>query len=285
MGKEQNTGKQSRKEKKLEQYRIFYIKDGKKEVTTRFKAANDREAFEYLKKYRKLANKANGTYYYGDCSKYGYFDDKTKKTVYYDDIDDMHEEWLKDRNIWQKLRTEFDVFVMRLNDVKYWFIDKFFQFKHDHNRSEAWNLDNHILEDILYNVPKLIESRNGTPVEFIAKAIKKIHENDEGFNVNEYLKTHFSFTDEEQALADKMLNDEYRNLLFYVRMYYFYSDFGIIDEKDPEMVKIAKKYGSTLPYLPGRYKEFDYKKLNELTMKYWRKIWTWLSIYGHTLCD
>lgn len=75
----------------------------KKIVLQKFFAANDAEAYKYLKDYKKVANKAY-TYYYAEEQEYAVInDDGTKST--YADIHEMHEDWLKDRNIWEKLKS------------------------------------------------------------------------------------------------------------------------------------------------------------------------------------
>ena len=49
------------------------------------------------------------------------------------------------------------------------------------------------------------------------------------------------------------------------------------------MKKIEAEYAKTLPYKPGTYKEFDYKKLEDLQRKNWNSIWNWIKQYGEML--
>ena len=85
--------------------------------------------------------------------------------------------------------------------------------------------------------------------------------------------------------ALELWKEKLNELLLSARLYSYYSNYGIIDDKDSEMMKIDEKYKSTIPYVSGTYKQIDYIRLEKMTTKNWNKIWDWIRIYGRNLWD
>ena len=269
-------------------YRIFRLeKDSKtgknKKITMKkFWAKSDAEAYEELKDYKKIANKQY-VYYYGAAETYSDIvkDPVTgeKKIKRYDSIEEMFADEDRRRPLLKKIKDEVEFWIeMRIDffrDIKYWFKDIVYWFKTKHNRNECWSLDIHILDDILHNIPLIIEDKHGVPNPFVDMAVKELYgETDD-----------VKYSQEEKVfeLAKKKWNAELEKLLLYTRLYVFYRDFGIVEDKDEAMKKIEAEYAKTLPYKPGTYKEFDYKKLEDLQHKNWNSIWNWIKQYGEML--
>jgi hypothetical protein len=164
------------------------------------------------------------------------------------------------------IKTKID----KLNDQKYKFNDLYYLIKNKHNTNESWDISHHILTDILYNIPILIKTKHGIPCYFLSKVKEDVASD---------------YTKEEWKKAEEIYDNELKKLILYVRLYYFYSDYGIVDKKDKEMQKIYNEYKDTIPYEKGTYKQIDYKKLSELQMKYWNLIWDWMKEYGQMIWD
>ena len=72
-------------------------------------------------------------------------------------------------------------------------------------------------------------------------------------------------------------------LVDHVRAYLYFSNYGIVDDNDAEMVEYDKIHSSELPYKLGTYKEIDYVKNGEIVMQHWNAIWDWIKEYGESL--
>ena len=134
--------------------------------------------------------------------------------------------------------------------------------EHNHTSYEWWNLNSHILEDLKYSLPILIKDSQGYPQIFTEKA----------------KGTEF------ESKPWLMWKKELENLLLHVNLYLYYSEYGIIDKNDKQMVKIHKKYKNTIP----RHKastDIDYLELNKLTQEHWNAIWDWMKEWGQGLWD
>ena len=262
------------------QYRIFRVeKDEKtgreKKITMiRFWAKDDKEAYAELKKYVRLANKKY-TYYYGlagNCIGPG-----GKR---YDDLHDMLDDHVKS-SFFGKIKDWFRFIPTRFSDWKWERAEAKRRAKTGHCWSEFYSLDSHILADIIYNVPLIKKNKSGCPQEFIDQALMK-----RGKTPEECRKIMYSgkgydddVVDEAMALYDEELDKIY----LYVRLYSYYSDFGIVRKGDTAMEEIERDYKKTMPYIPGTYYDIDYKKLDVLERTYWNKIWAWIQKHGHLL--
>ena len=80
-----------------------------------------------------------------------------------------------------------------------------------------------------------------------------------------------------------LYDEELDKIYLYVRLYSYYSDFGIVRKGDTAMEEIERDYKKTMPYIPGTYYDIDYKKLDVLERTYWNKIWAWIQKHGHLL--
>ena len=94
--------------------------------------------------------------------------------------------------------------------------------------------------------------------------------------------------DERPVVSEKgveLWREELIKFLENVLLYKYYDGYGIVDEKDKQMVEIHKKYESTLPYVKGTYKQLEYSKLRELINKHWEFICDWMKEHGRDLWD
>jgi len=129
--------------------------------------------------------------------------------------------------------------------------------KTGHSRSEWYNLGNHMLEDLIFNLPILIKNINGYPNEFNAKYGK------DGF---------------------EKWKEELRKFYGKVMLFKYYSDYGIVDSKDKEMAKVDAEYRNTLPIFPGT-ETFDYRKLSKMQLDLWNQVIAWLKKWMLALWD
>lgn len=275
-----------------EHYKIFY-KDGDKKVEVfDFWAATEQQALDELEIYRKkqelVCPTDAKTYYYG--RKGGIITDLGNGMER--ESDGFGEGFLDDDTAWEKITGIFWKTAWWFRDLKYAFVDFWFWFRHydmrtnkSHNRSESWNIDSHILDDIEFNIPRLIESKQGVPTEFCCKARAKLHENEPGFDVEKSYRANPNSSDDELSLASELWTAELNALLLHVRLYRFYEDHGLVDDRDPAYVSIEKEYGHTIPYKPGTDKSIDYEELFKLTGREWSEIWKWWAKYGRCCWD
>jgi len=287
-------GKQNYKiiriEKELVEGGLFrkpYVKNKKIEMM-RFYAANDKEAYDFLKDYKKAANKEY-TYYFDEIHT-SFIVGKDGKRV---ECEDTFEFWDREDKarplivrMWKAFTLElWYLFIDRPNQLRYWIRDTFYHVKTKHNYNESWSLDTHILDDILWNIPILLKNKHGLAYPYLDMAVKETHKNDPKFDIVEWNKTNHEYTDEEEKLADKFQRESYEKVVEYIKLYYYYDSHGIIDNLNQDEVEFDKKFRHTLPIVPGSYDMFDYKKLSELQQKTWNKIWEWVRTYGQTLWD
>lgn len=273
-------------------YRIFRVevdpktKKEKKITMKKFWGKSDADAQEELKKYVKIANKQY-KYYWGTAEGYVEHDSKTKKDIYFDSMEEMHEAWQKSQKWYQNLWFNITYYFSKVTDIRYTIKDIWYWFRTKHNRNESWSLDSHIIEDILHNVPIMIENLHGWPTYFSLEAVKEKHKDDPSFDVEKAFNADPNLCWKEKCdeRALELWKEKLNELLLSARLYAYYSDYGIVNDKDTEMAKIDKKYKSTIPYVPGTYKQIDYSRLEKLTTKNWNKIWDWIRIYGRNLWD
>ena len=273
-------------EKQLKRYGFLnlksYVHDAKITMT-KFYAKDDDEAYAYLQDYKRVANKAYD-YYYDDYSPAYLTDRKGKKH----EFDDVFAKWEFERNDkpWYKKIIEnasFNLEYYLLDCPKnswYWLRDNVFMLKHKHQYGEYWSLDSHILDDLKWNIPLLNKHAHGIAMPYIDKAVCEMHKDEKDFDIREWNKTHHEYTNEEEKLAVKYQEESRNELLKHVKLYEYYRDHGVTDDKE-----LDKKWHFTLPIKKGTYDHFDYKKLDALRLKHWNKIWEWMRMYGETLWD
>lgn len=144
-----------------------------------------------------------------------------------------------------------------------------------HSKHEWYSLDGHIIDDLLYNLPKLISDRIGFPGFLVEEARKKLGDTSSDDNISK------SVDDEANMMWTGMLEE----LLLNVRLYVFYSGFGIVSEDDGLPKDFIEKYKNTIPYKPYTNKNINYDKLHDLIAKHWNFIWDWMKQYGQSLWD
>lgn len=203
------------------------------------------------------------------------FETNLKTKAAYDNMKDMMRN--RNRGLFETLWYFFSITIPS-KLLYFWFEIKniFSYMRTGHSIGEYWSIDYHILEDLKYNLPILIENHVGYP-SFIAENARKqlgIVDN----KINEQ-------NDKESELALKMWEDDLKFLLENVLLYEYYESFGIVSNDDKQMVEIDKKYRHTLPYKEGTNKELDYAKLYELSQSNWNNIWDWMKEKGQALWD
>jgi len=275
-------------EKDLPNYQIFWVDDKQlKHTVLKFKADNDENALlkrdeycilhvdhEYYYgriHYVKCLNK-DGTFTIRDISDrsemHGMSCNKNFLVKIFDSICDFFAYW-----IWQK-------------PIDWWYDarDLVYLLKHKECRSNQWNLDTHMIDTIILNVPSLI--KNSHSLMFLDDAILRLNADDKTFDLKKYHAEHCSgYPDEVEDLAYRIQIEEYNKLLLNAKLYKYYINAGIIDTSNADEVAFDKEWRHTLPVKNGTYDEFDYEKLNELYHNAWNSIWDWMKKYGHTLYD
>lgn len=163
--------------------------------------------------------------------------------------------------------------IKEINEKKSDIKDKVSLLKHKHSITEEWDITYHILHDLIYNIPILIKTKHGVPGYFL-QMVQNVKNPEEVDTSKEKMKE-----------ANKLYDKELEKILLYIRLYFFYDDYGIVDKNDKEMVKIYEEYKDTIPYKNGTNHGIDYIKLEELQTKYWNLIWDWMKEYGQMIWD
>ena len=276
-------------EKDLLNYQLFWVDDKQlKHTIIKFKADNDEDALLKCDEYN-IMNAGDHLYYYG---KIHYVKCLNKDGTF--TIRDMSDRSEVHGLIFHKnafLRIfesvcDFFSYWMWQKPIDWWYSikDIVYLLKHKESRSNQWNLDMHLIDTIILNVPSLIKNSHG--LMFLDEAIKRLNKDNAEFDLKKYHAEHCSgYPDEVEDLAYRIQIEEYNNLLLNARLYKYYSDAGIIDVDNEDEVEFDKKWRHTLPVKTGTYDEFDYDKLNELHQTAWNNVWDWIKKYGHTLYD
>ena len=259
-------------------YKIFRVErdeNGKeKKITmTKFWAKDDNAAYAYLKKYVRIANKEY-RYYYGTTGNY-----ISSRGNRYDDMHEMMEDPREDLGFWWHFCTPFRNKWFSLRDMYWNFRDFLYRLRTKHLKNESYSLCEHVFDDILFNIPIIKGNSYGCPQEFIDKAMTALNKTEE--EKKEGLTK--GYGEDVFKLAFKLLHKELDDLKENILLYRYYSSYGIVDMDDHEMVEIDAIYRSTLPYRPGTYKEFDYKRLHDLQRQKWNRIWDWMRKHGDLL--
>lgn len=248
-------------------YKIYFIdSEGKHQTVYKFWAKDDNSAYRMLNKFKKF-NKHTGVEYFYSSS--GYFIDCNGErfdSLYDGDFSKIEEESLF-HEIFYFFRYRL---TEKIKNLLFEVKDIFYYIKHKHSIREIWSIDKHMLQDLKFNLKKLAENHHGVP-QFIIDRIKKKNN----------CKNHSTLME----LASKEWTRELLELRNNIMLYFYYEDYGIIDENDYEMVLINAMYEKTIPHKPGTNKELDYIKLSKLQKKYWNEIWNWIKEYGESLWD
>lgn len=265
-------------------YSIFKLDDNNEKVTLyAFEAESDDKAYEVLKKY-KLEHQDGSKYYYTET---GRFVDTNGKR--YDTLKDlMNADQKKESflsNILDCITYISCEAARKASDLRYWIRNLIHFIKSKHRMDEYWSLDYHLIDDLEYNIPRLIEYKHGVPQTFCEKARSSIHKDESGFNVKKSFESDPNSNDEELELAGKLWDNELNTLLLHVKLYKFYSNFGVVDKSNKDELAFYNKWKHTIPYKPGTFKDLDYKKLHDLENQHWNAIWNWIKINGRDLWD
>ena len=168
----------------------------------------------------------------------------------------------------------------KLKNIKYFFKDLFYWIKnyslrkgYSHNSIEWYCLKWHILEDIKFNVKKLIEQMHSCPNDMIEEA-------------KEYFKDNTEFNDKveiDKGIA--LWKIRLTELLDLVYLYELYENYGFrYDESDEYAMKIYNKYKGTIPYYKNS-KDINYTELHKMTNECWNNICNWMMKHGQNLWD
>lgn len=271
-------------------YRFFRVEkdektgEEKKITMKKFWAKDDAAAYEELKKYRKLANKAY-TYYFGTTGNYiGNSLDKNGKVKRYDSLKEMLDEEENEKTPIARLKDKIvfnlHILIDKTKDIWYKLSDCHFLLKTKHNRNEHWSLDYHIVDDLIFNIPILMKDKCGVPVQFCIKARKELNKNKKDFDAEASFSKNPDSSDKEIELAAKMLNEELEKGLLYAKLWKFYSSYGLDCDED-----FKQKWDHTIPYVPGTYDKIDYAKLASLEKRCWNSLWNWFKDNGHYIAD
>lgn len=275
-------------------YKIFKLEkdesgSSKQKTLKKFWAKDDKVAYAYLKKWKK---DNSGKHNVDECyySTTGYYIgsklDENGNVKHYDSMAELLENDRLEMPIWKKileaLACPFEVLWYKIS----YFVDCVKNLHHyakfKHSRNEHWSLDTHILDDLRFNIPKLLDNRVSTPIRFYEKARVELNKDDKNFDLEKSLKSSSNFSDEETKLAIRLWNDQLEHVLLDVKLYDFYSNFGILNNGDTEFYEVWK---DTLPYKPGTLNELDFSKLKALENKHWNAIWNWIKENGRDLWD
>lgn len=275
-------------EKNLPNYQIFWVDDKQlKHTVLKFKADNDEEAL--LKRDEHDLLNDDHSYYYGKIRYVKHLNKDGTFTMY--DMSDTSEIYgIKDDNckLMKFFGSMIDFFTYWLwqKPIDWWYKTKdiIYLIKHGEKKSNQWNLDMHLIDTLILNVPSLIKNSYG--LMFLDEALLRLHKGDESFDLKKYHLEHSGgYPDEVEDLAYRIQIEEYKKLLLNARLYKYYVDAGMIDTDNPDEVAFDKEWRHTLPVKNGTYDEFDYDKLTELYQNAWNNVWDWIKKYGHTLYD
>ena len=209
-------------------------------------------------------------------------DDGTNDVLQYEhSLYEMLFEYPGFRNVLSDILNRIYWFIKhKLENIKYFIKDLFYWIKnyslikgYSHNRIEWYCLKGHMLEDIKFNVKKMIKWMHGCPNDMVEEA-------------KEYFKDNAEFADKDEvdkgvALWKNRLNE----LLDLVYLYELYEGFGLEpDKSDEHAMKIYHEYKDTIPYHKNS-KDINYVELQHMTTECWNNICNWMMKHGQNLWD
>lgn len=278
-----------------EKFKIFYKDPEKGRVTVRtFWAAGDAGAETELEIFRRknalVCPDDAKEYFYGQSG--GYIHDLGNGME--EEFDSMDDSMRRNRKepLAERVADFFMPAVWWLRDVRCALKDFWYWFRHydmrtnkSHQRFESWSLDSAVLDMLEFNIPLIMESKNGVPNEFCVMARKKLHEGEPDFDLDRSFRINPNPDDRtEMPVAEKLWKEELERMLLHIRLYRYYSGYGVVGPEDgPEYAEIARLYSRTLPYKPGTDRDIDFQKAHELTQREWNEIWKWMARYGQML--
>lgn len=265
-------------------YSIFKLDDHDERVVLHvFEAESDDKACEVLKKYR-LNHQDGSKYYYTETGRF--VDTNGKRYDTFKDLmnADQEKESVLSK-IWDYITYIPSEVARKTSDLGCWIRNLLHFIKSKHRMDEYWSLDYHLIDDLEYNIPRLIEHKHGVPQAFCEKARSIIHKDEVGFDVKKSFESDPNSTDKELELAEKLWDNDLNSLLLHVKLYKFYSNFGVVDKSNKDELAFYSMWEHTLPYKPGTYEELDYAKLYDLENQHWNSIWNWIKANGRSLWD
>ena len=275
-------------EKDLPNYQIFWVDEKQlKHTVLKFTSSNDEDALLKCDEYSIFH--VDHDYYYGRVHYVKCLNKDGTFTIR--DISDRSDVFGENRSKNAFIRAvdavcDFFTYWLWQKPVDWWYSikDTLYLLKHKESRSNQWNLDTHMIDTIILNVPSLIKNSHG--LMFLDEAILRLNADDKAFDLKRYHAEHCSgYPEEVEDLAYRIQIEEYSKLLLNAKLYKYYADAGIIDTDSEDEVAFDREWRCTLPVKTGTYDEFDYEKLNELCQNVWNSIWDWMKKYGHTLYD
>jgi hypothetical protein len=258
----------------------------KKIVMQYIYAKNDEDAYKQLKNYKKTANKEYT--YYVEPFTYYFTEDGKKHDI------DLFVDEFKSKGPWYKRLFEdimFNIeyyFKTKPKDIYFYIKDFIYFLKNKHEKWESWNVDRALLKTLLFNIKKLRNNKYSLSWKMIDKAIVEKYGNEPDFNFKAYQKKYaYGPSDEISELAIKLEKEMFDKLIQDINEYFYYVDYynDYIDETNKELVELDKRLRPTLPLIKGSYDRYDYKKLNDMALKRWNRIWETVRIYGLEFVD
>lgn len=260
-------------------FRIFRVEhdpvsgESKQITCLRFWAANDDEAYEKLKEWKKTADKRYEWYY--DCGELfiGRTLNEDGSLKRYDSLDDMVRAERAEEPAWKRaveavctrfeaVKDAFRKFMFNIGDILHWI-------KHKHSKREIWNVDVHIVDDLIYNIKRLKASMHGVPNHYLEEAKAEYGED----------------YDAAMEAAAARWNEELDRGLAYARTWKLHFSFGKIDENDKDEAEALEAIGKVVPTRRGTLDEIDHEKNSSLEQKAWNSLWNWVKANGRNLWD
>lgn len=284
--------------KKNYNYRIFRVEASKnrtfpKKITMlRIYAKDNDDAYSQLKEYVRVANK-----------QYRYYVERWtphvvvingKQHEFSDFIEayefrDRLRPWYKKIYDWFDIRL-YRLFIIKPKDAFYWCRNMLYLMKNKQEYSASWTIDDKLLDLIMFNLPILKKYKHTLSWAMLEKAYSEKHKCSES-DAKKYFSTNVEY---DKDIKDKSVELEHKmfdELIDNIKAYKYYMGgydevkYGCNDPKDKWLIETDKKLRNTLPLIKGSYDDYDYKKLNALTDKYWNKIWETVRKYGREFND
>ena len=282
--------------KKEKNYRIFRVDEEatrgkrilpKKITMIRIYAKDNDDAYEQLKEYRKVANKAYTYYVERWCPITVIRDDGTKHT--YDDYVEEMMEYRSNKPFYVRWYDSFTTFLWRLfvnpvSNFRYWVRDIVYLLRHKQTYESSWTIDDRLLDVLLFNIPILKKYKHTLSWKMLDKAILEKHKDEKDFDLQKFYKTHFSgYGEDVEAASVKYEHEMFDKLIADIQAYRYIMNQDYLDNNTDN--PIDKVLRPTLPLIKGSYDDYDNEKLLKMSEKYWNRIWETVRIYGREFND